>query len=235
MKKFVSLALVCLFLLCSCTNIPTVVPVGSAENGLERFINPKTGVEYMLCNDAVEAITVGDIYCRYDSSTTFSAIKYEEPTRFLRDTDENLGYVYCEKSIGGINMKNFNPVAGYLTVEGEVSLNAGWLYCENKYWSDEDWSKYDAGMVTAYDDSAVVYAIRDTINTQASVDVYPYLDFVNVDYTVHIHLLSADFPGIEYNVIFYRDNDGNNYLFDKGTKLSYYCPASVVERLWEDA
>ncbi len=50
---------------------------------------------------------------------------------------------------------------------------------------------------------------------------------------LHVRLLSADYPGLTYIVVYYRSLDGKDYLFDYGSKLSYNCPLDVALRLWE--
>ena len=50
---------------------------------------------------------------------------------------------------------------------------------------------------------------------------------------LHVRLLSATYPGLTYIVVYYRSLDGNDYLYDYGSKLSYKCPLSVALRLWE--
>ena len=67
----------------------------------------------------------------------------------------------------------------------------------------------------------------------SAVPVFPATGTVDEDSMLHVRLLSATYPGLTYIVVYYRSLDGNDYLYDYGSKLSYKCPLSVALRLWE--
>ena len=76
-------------------------------------------------------------------------------------------------------------------------------------------------------------AIRDAMSGEPEKDVFPATGTVDEDSMLHVRLLSATYPGLTYIVVYYRSLDGNDYLYDYGSKLSYKCPLSVALRLLE--
>ena len=56
------------------------------------------------------------------------------------------------------------------------------------------------------------------------------LPSLNLDeeYSIHIRLLSPDYPGLYYLIAFFRDYNGVNYLYDRGAKKAVICPENVL-------
>ena len=219
---------------CSCTRLPTVVET-SGSSDLERFVNPETGVEYIECSAALMPITVGDLYCKFDNDNRYRTIKFEDPLNFICDDTEFTSGVYRASDIPEITVKSFAPVAAHIYKEKNVAIFLGQLNAEKKY-LDESYQdlidSYSEGESPISDDSEYVYAIRDAMS-EDPVDVFPAAGTVDEDSMLHVRLLSATYPGLYYIVVYYRSLDGNDYLYDYGSKLSYECPLSVALRLWE--
>ena len=222
LKKLTSLFLV-LGLALVFTACSSVVDVKSDDKG---FIIDDTGIGYILCGRSVNALKVGEVYARDQYGNEYCRIPHEEPARFLCDNDKDLPRVYRAEGVEDITIKNFNPVAAYLYLEGEVSLYIDMFVAEAKY----------TGKGNKDDDSEYTYALRDAMTTQEPVLLTaPTINDVDSDYTVFIRLLSPDYPGLYYEVVFWRDFNGVNYLEDRSTGYSYLCPYKVTARLWGES
>ena len=222
-------------ILCSCARLPTVVET-SGSSDLESFVNPETGVEYIACSAALMPITAGELYCKFDNDNRYRTIKFEDPLQFICDDTEFTSGVYRASDIPEITVKSFAPVAAHVYKEKNVAIFLGQLNAEKKY-LDESYQElidsYSEGESPIADDSEYIYAIRDAMSGEPEKDVFPATGTVDEDSMLHVRLLSATYPGLTYIVVYYRSLDGNDYLYDYGSKLSYKCPLSVALRLWE--
>lgn len=221
-------------MLVSCSTLPVVYETSDSVD-FDKFVNPKTGVEYVPCNNGVMPVTQGELYCQYDKDNRYRTILFEDPLRFICDDTEFTSGVYRASDIPDITVANFYPVAAHVYKERDVAIFMGQLNAEKKY-LDESLQdlidSYSEGESPIHDDSEYVYAIRDAMSGEP-VDFYPYSGMVDEDSMLHVRLLSATYPGLTYIVVYVRDLNGNDYLFDYGTKLSYKCPLDVALRLWE--
>ena len=120
---------------------------------------------------------------------------------------------------------------GRLALDKLGQLNAEKKYLDESY--QELIDSYSEGESPIADDSEYIYAIRDAMSGEPEKDVFPATGTVDEDSMLHVRLLSATYPGLTYIVVYYRSLDGNDYLYDYGSKLSYKCPLSVALRLWE--
>jgi len=219
----------------SCEKLPVVQEISGSEV-VESFINPETGVTYVPCSTALMPVTVGDLYCKFDDDNRFRTIKFEDPLRFICDDTEFTAGVYRASTVPDITIKNFHPVAAHVYKEKNVAIFMGQLNAEKQYLSEslQDLiNNYSEGESPVPDDSEYIYAIRDAMSGEPLEGVYPYDGMIDKDSMLHVRLLSAEYPGLTYIVVYYRGLDGNDYLFDYGTKLSYKCPLNVALRLWE--
>ncbi len=237
MKKLsaiVSLLLVAV-VLASCSNLPVVEEISGSEV-VDTFINPETGVTYVPCSTALMPLTAGELYCQFDKDNRFRTIKFQDPLEFICDDTEFTSGVYRASTIPDITIKNFHPVAAHVYKEKDVAIFMGQLNAEKQYLSEslqELIDTYSEGESPIADDSEYIYAIRDAMSGEPLEGVYPYEGTVDSDSMLHVRLLSADYPGLTYIVVYYRSLDGKDYLFDYGSKLSYNCPLDVALRLWE--
>ena len=220
-----TLCLVFLFGLCSCSD---VIKVKSNDNG---FDDPQNGIGYTLCSRAVFALKVGKVWAKDQNGNEYCEFPFENPEVFLCDNDPELPFVYRAESQPDVTINNFYPIAAFLYLEGEKSLYVDHFVAEKKYLNESAAARDDV-----QDDSPYTYAIRDAMTLGDPVrDTPPVQAEMETDYTVHIRLLSAEFPGLYYEIVFWRDLNGLNYLYDRGSMLSYLCPYIVTYRLWEDS
>jgi len=219
-KKIITIIL-CICACAAFVSCSDVVDVKSNEYG---FDDAETGIGYVMCGKAVFAIKVGKVYAEDERGNEYCEIQHEDPTRFLCANDTDLPYVYRAKDEPEITMENFNPVAAFLSLNGETVIDQ--FTAEPIYTGDEN----------AQDDSEYTYAIRDAINNSDPVlETAPSSSEMNTSFTAFIMLVSKDYPGLYYDVVFWRDLNGVNYIMDKNTNFSYLCPYKVTARLWESA
>ena len=220
-KKFlcsVCLLLVAVFLLSGCGKKLSVEP---NDKG---FYDKKNDIQYVPCSERavrpVNEVNEKDEYAT-DGDTTYYKIKFEKPENFLCDKEDGVSFVYRNSKIDDITIKNFNPIAAQIWL-GDATLLDMFL-CEQKYLPD------DLKEESAPDDSAIIYAIRDALKSGEIVNV----DSANMstEHEYYIRLLSADYPGLYYTVIFYTDKKGEAYLEDRGTGSSVVCPDNVKKRI----
>lgn len=207
----------------SFTACSDIIDVKSNEYG---FNDVETGIGYVLCGRAVYALKVGKVYARDEYKNEYCEIQFEEPLRFLCDNDIDLPRVYRASGEDDITIQNFNPIAAFLYLEGETSLFIDQFIAEPQY----------TGRYDVPGDSEYTYALRDAMTTEEPVlFTAPTVDEAVADYIVHIRLLSEDYPGLYYEVVFWRDFNGVNYLLDMNTNYSYLCPYKLTYRLWAES
>ncbi len=238
-KKIISVALCLITVFCfsltSCSDITDVVE-HSGPKGELGFLNPETNITYISCSASVMPVTQGELYCQLDRDNRYRTVKYEDPLRFLCDDTEFTSYVYRASDIPDITMETFFPVAALVFKEGNESIYMGRLNAEPKYLdqSVQDMiNNYSEGQSPVSDDSEYVYAIRDAMKGEPVLTIPPTEALIDKDSMLHVRLLSAEYPGLCYLVVYYRGIDGNDYLMDYGSYESFKCPLGVALRLWE--
>jgi hypothetical protein len=214
----VCLLLAAVFLLSGCDK---KLSVKLNDNG---FYDKKNDIQYVPCSErAVRPVNdVGekDEYAT-DGDTTYYKIKFEKSENFLCDKKDGVSFVYRNSKLEDITIKNFNPIAAQIWLGDATYLDT--FFCAQKYLPDE---KKDE---SAPDDSALVYAIRDALKNGEAVTVDS--SNMSTEHEYYLRLLSADFPGLYYTVIFYTDKKGAAYIEDRGSGISVACPDNVKKRL----
>lgn len=224
MKKTLALILVLAFALsfCACSDKEVLrgYEVSLTPYG---FTDPKTGIEYEMFSNpiSVYALERDEAICN-DGEIQYYSVKWEDSTEFLCDSD---GIVYKAVGIPDLTIDAFDPVASFVYY-GSAYLTT--LYCEEKYRDPEISYPDDTEF---QDDSDLVYAIRDAILKEDATELPVLLDDDN---TFTLRMLSANYPGLYYVVVFTADTDGNYYLYDRATRKAVYAPEEVVERFIGD-
>lgn len=224
MKKTLAFTLVILTLvLCACTEGEE--PLRGYEVSLTPygFTDPETGIEYEMFSNpiSVYALEKDEPLCN-DGDMQYYSVKWEDSTKYLCDKD---GVVYKAVGIPDLTIDVFDPVAAFVYY-GSAYLTT--LYCEEKY-RDPEISYPDDTVFQ--DDSDLVYAIRDAILNEPATELPLELDDDN---TFILRMLSADYPGLYYVVVFTSDAEGNCYLYDRASRKSVYAPEEVVEKFIGD-
>lgn len=216
-KSILCLALLLTFLLSGCDKLVEI-----EENDL-GFYDEENGIQYVSCSYfAVKPVLVGEEYAN-DGERTYYKIPFQEPTEYICDNVDGVSFVFRASNLEDITVNNFNPIAAMVYLEGTTSTYLTTFYCEEKYRSEED--KEKEGL---QDDSALVYSIRDSLINDEKVTVTAEFSTENMYY---IRLLSADYPGLYYCVVYITDVNGEEYLLDRGTKQYILARDDLVARM----
>lgn len=220
-KRFsgvVCLILAFVFLLSGCDNKIKVKPND------EGFYDEKNDIQYVLCSPLavrpVHEVSEKDEYAT-DGENIYYKIQFEDPKRFICDSQEGVSFVYRNAKLDDITIENFYPIAAQIYV-GDVTYLSS-FYCEQKYLPDELKDE------NAPDDSALVYAIRDALIHDEAV--YVSEENMSDKNVYYFRLLSAVYPGLYYSVVFFTDTKGEAYLVDRGTGKTVVCPDIVKARM----
>ncbi len=247
MKKIFSL----IILASLCVSLFACTPdVDPTEQG---FVIKETGEEYIWCR-GVFAVNVGDVFFTEKGGNGYCTIINEEAQeggvpRFLCENDNDLPYVYRINTFPDFTVESFEPIAAQLWLEGDSSAQQiGKLLPEEEYlesyWSVDDLNRLRAERESErliceqnhekyYASYDYVYMIRDTIaKEEVQKREAPTVNEMDLDFTLHIRLLSAAYPGLYYEVVFWRDTNGMNYLYDMEHGNSYFCPEPLTYYFW---
>lgn len=224
MKKILAFTLVILTLfLCACTEGEE--PLRGYEVSITEFgfTDPETGVEYEMFSNpiSVYALERDEPICN-DGNVQYYSVKWEDSAKYLCDKD---GIVYKAVGVPDLTIDIFDPVAAFVYY-GSAYLTT--LYCEEKYRDPEISYPDDTEF---QDDSDLVYAIRDAILNESETQLPLELDDDN---TFTLRMLSANYPGLYYVVVFTVDTEGNCYLYDRATRKAVYAPQDVIDRFIGD-
>lgn len=241
---------ICVCIMLAVTSCSGVKDVTISDSG---FTIEETNIKYLSCGRAVFAVNVGDVFAKDGSGNEYCEIVLEDANEFLCDNDKDLPYVYRSADLPEITAVSFAPIAAQLWLEGTGnSTRIGVLEPEVDYlrgkngWSDERCDKLENDRLAAkaaceannekyYASYDYVYLIRDTIaNDEVKRTAAPSVNETDVDFTLHIRLLSDVYQGLYYEVVFWRDMNGVNYLLDRGTGYSYLCPYALTYYFWEN-
>lgn len=215
-KSILCLALIVAFLLSGCDNIIDLEVSGA------NFYDEENDILYVPCAErAVKPLHVGEEYAT-DGELTYYKIPWQEPTEFICDSVEGVSFVYRASTVEDITVKNFNPIAIRVYLEGTNSQYLTTFYCEQKYLDEEDKN------VNLQDDSALVYSIRDSLINDEKVTVNAEFSTDNMYY---FRLLSQDYPGLYYSVVYLTDVNGEQYLLDRGTNEYILARDDLVARM----
>lgn len=218
MKKIITcFVLAVILLLCGCHK-----SIKLQSNDLGLF-DKESNIQYIVCaRRAVKPLQVGAEYAT-DGENTYYKIPWEKAERFICDQIEGDSWVYRASTVEDITINNFNPISALVYLEGERSLYVSTFFCEEKYLPEEKKNEDNQ------DDSAIIYAIRDVLISGERVTVA--INNISYEDEYFIRLMSVDYPGIYYTVVFFTDKNGEAYLRDRGTNDVVLAPDNVVLRM----
>lgn len=219
MKKTIALLMLITVFLVGCENDSKI----NVEQNDQGFYDKENDIQYLACNQlAVRPVTVTEEYAT-DGQRTYYKIHFEDPKRFICDSKEDISFVYRASTVEDITINNFNPISAYVYREGKTSLWVDTFYCEQKYLDEEDRREGEP------DDSELVYTIRDALIEDERVKVSENLISREDEY--YIRLMSADYPGLYYTVVFFTDINEQAYLKDRGTGDIVIAPDNIKARM----
>lgn len=193
------------------------------DNNDLGFYDKKNGIQYEICSmRAVRPLAVGEEYAT-DGENIYYTIPFQEPKEYICDRIEGVSYVYRASTMAEITINNFNPIAAFVYIEGEASLPVSTFYCAQEFLPEELRGE------NMQDDSELVYSIRDALIKDERVMVKDQdIDHKNDFY---LRLLSADYPGLYYMVVFFTDINGEAYIRDRGTNDVVAAPVDLTLRI----
>ena len=185
------------------------------------FINPETGIEYIQCDQMrLYAVGAGDPFIMVDGDT-YHQVNFEDPDEFLCIEDNGEYLLFRATTIEEPSVSEFNPIAAQIYSATNTTLVD--QLCADAEYIPED--KLTEGYVgeTKYCERIAEYLTNGTV-----ADIYPTYDSIEKQY--FIRLLSEDYPGLYYLVVFYG-YEGRYYLEDRAEDKIVYCPNDVIERM----
>lgn len=220
MKKILalSLALITVFSLFGCHK-------KEADWTLYGFIDPETEIEYVdVAPFGLYAVNRGEEFIKVgkgDDQVTYFRVQFESAEEFLCVEDSGEYLLVRNKDIEEPTIETFNPIAASI-YDGNNQVLISSFYADEKYLPEDSQS----GVVGDRDSQlcqniakAIVEGEDTTVNKVSEEDRF------------YIRLLSKDYPGLYYMVVFFGNDAGRYFLRDRSTGKTVYCPYDVIERM----
>lgn len=213
--KILSLLFAALFVFTACQNYQNL---RITENG--ALFNKATGKYYYPCSASIGAFELNG-KCAKVGNEYFYKIKHEETEDFISD-EFKTGGVYRGENVPEITLENFKAVAAKIYVVGELDILI------DEFMVSKDLMPPDIQPGENYvDGTEYTNAVVDAILNGENLPVPIYIDNAA---TVHIRLLSSEYEGLTYTVIFMMDINGDCYLYDRGASKCVEAPKIIVKR-----
>ncbi|MDD2268064.1 MAG: hypothetical protein PHY15_00775 [Eubacteriales bacterium] len=184
-----------------------------------RLWDRSTDTYYTPCSVSLRAYELGDIYAKNETYNYYK-VNWELPERFVADEDTVLGGVYRNSEIPEINISNFGAVAAKIYVTGEIRQLVDELLASPDIIGD-------VSRFTHYEDGTE--RVNAVVDAMISGEEKPIPVNIDEDRVFEIGLLSADYPGLVYTVIFMLDINGDAYLYDRSDKKCVACPVMIKD------
>lgn len=217
-RSLIAFILLLSLVLCSCDKYEVL---RTMEDG--SLWDRANDIVYVPCGLSIKAYSVekNAVYAKADGKKYYK-IQFEDPKYFISEEDNVMGGVYRNSEAAPITLESFNAVSAHIYVIGAVELVVDQFLAAPKYF-DED---YPFGE-NYVDGTPYTEAVLNAMKSQTTVALPTYVD---EDETRHIRLLSPDYPGLSYTVIFLKDINGGCYLYDRETKVCVEAPKMIIER-----
>lgn len=221
----ISLCVLMLFPLASCDK----------KRGVETdlgFHDPNTDITYVSVapfglyasvpkeNHIEEYITVG----KGESKTVYYRLMLEDPKEFLCIEDSGEYLLVRNEKIEEPTIETFNPVAAEIYSETNT-VKVTTFYADEEYIPDDI-----SNGVVGDRDSALCQSIANALTEGEDVSV----ENISRDEMFYIRLLSKDYPGLYFAVVFFGNGTGRYYLRDRSTGKTVVCPSEVTARMVGD-
>lgn len=184
-----------------------------------RLWDKSTDTYYTPCSVSLRAYELGDIYAKNETYNYYK-VNWELPERFVADEDTVLGGVYRNSELPEINISNFGAVAAKIYVTGEIRQLVDELLASPDIIGD-------VSRFTHYEDGTE--RVNAVVDAMVSGEEKPIPVNIDEDRVFEIGLLSADYPGLVYTVIFMLDINGDAYLYDRSDKKCVKCPDMIKD------
>ena len=189
------------------------------------FVDKETGIEYVdvapfglyAVNRGEEFIKVGD----GDAQVTYYEVQFESTEDFLCFEDSGEFLLVRNKEVEEPTIETFNPVAAAIC-DGNNQVEIARLYSDEQFIPED----IENGIVGDHD-SALCQKIAQAIVEGEDTTV----EKVSEEDRYYIRLLSKDYPGLYYMVVFFGNDAGRYFLRDRATGKTVYCPYDVIARM----
>lgn len=222
MIKRIFVLLLCVFML-----VPLAACEKRGKETLYGFIDPNTQIEYVdVAPFGLYASVPSEKYIREyitvgtgKSKTVYYELGLEDPTEFLCVEDSGEYLLVRNKDIEEPTLYTFNPVAAEIYNETNTTKIT-------VFYADEVYQPEENGVVGERD-SVLCQSIADAIRDGEDTVV----EKISTEDMFYIHLLSKDYPGLYYQVVFFGNGAGRYFLRDRATGKTVYCPRPIIERM----
>lgn len=185
------------------------------------FKNPETGIEYVqVAEKGLYAVNKGNEYIKVDGETYFTVL-HEKPEEFLCIEDSGELLLYRAKDLKEPNVSEFKPIAGQIYNSTNTVLIT-YFYADNKYLPD------DKKELNPTEDSYLCEMIAKQLTEGEAVTLN--LTYEDLSDQYFIRLVSQEYPGLYYLVVFYGF-EGRYYLYDRAAGKTVLCPHDVIVRM----
>lgn len=217
-RLFVLFLAVSMMLLCvSCKDDG----IAEGESTPHGFKNPETGIEYVqVAEKGLYAVNKGEEFIKVGEETYFTVL-HEKPEQFLCIEDSGELLLYRAKDVKEPDVSEFKPIAGQIYNATNTVLIT-YFYADNKY-LPEDKQEHNPT-----EDSHLCELIAKQLTEGEAVTVNATYDTIQDQF--FIRLLSQDYPGLYYLVVFYG-YEGRYYLYDRAAGKTVFCPNDIIVRM----
>ena len=220
MKKLLafSLAIICTLSLFACHK-------KTGDWTVYGFIDNETEIEYVdVLPFGLYAVKAGEEFIKVgegEGQVTYYEVQFESPEKFLCVEDNGEFLLVRNKDIEEPTLETFNPIAASI-YDGNNQVYISSFYADEKYLPEDT----KEGVVGDRD-SALCQKIADAIIEGEETTVSK----VSEEDRFYIRLLSKDYPGLYYMVVFFGNDAGRYFLRDRATGKTVYCPHDIIARM----
>lgn len=189
------------------------------------FIDKETGIEYVdVAPFGLYAVSKGEEFIKVgdgDSEVTYYEVRFESTENYLCVEDSGELLLVRNKDIEEPTIETFNPIAASI-FDGNNQVELTKFIADEQYIPDD----IENGVVGERDSAlcqniakAIVEGEDTTVTKVSEEDRY------------YIRLLSKDYPGLYYMVVFFGNDAGRYFLRDRATGKTVYCPHDIIARM----
>lgn len=189
------------------------------------FIDNENEIEYVdVAPFGLYAVNRGKEYIKVGEGSnqiTYYEVQFESPENYLCVEDNGEYLLVRNKDIEEPTIETFNPVAAAIFDGNNQALIT-------RFYADEQFIPEDVenGVVGDRDSSLCQNIAKAIVEGEDTT-----VDKVSEEDRFYIRLLSKDYPGLYYMVVFFGNDAGRYFLRDRATGKTVYCPHDIIARM----
>ena len=187
----------------------------------DYVVDSENDLTYRPCNKAVVAISLGDKCFAEAGDASFYSIDFMNSDEYIALSRSEGGTVYYSDKVKDVSFETFSPIAARIYATSVFS-GAPLDY----FVAAQEYLESNSGNVT--DDTEYTNAVYDCVINGDSVAIPSSLDD---SATLYLLMLSAEYPGLAYQITFMKDKNGIAYLYDPATQKCVLCSDALTVRL----